>query len=544
VKKPLLLLLGVVLLTALPFVHRAYFVDDHYFVTIARGILEHPLRPYDFRSDDAGLNVSGWERGEKPRMVNPLLFHYYLAGVIWVWGDQSWKLRTSSLVFSVLAVWAMFFLGKRFVRDPLYPALLMAVTPAYWLTSYSLLIDTALLAFLLMSLLAFVKGLEQRSMAWILLAGLLMGCTMLTKYFGAIVFPLAALWQLIHPDYRRWKPGYAAFIIAGVVLVLWSVWNIWGYGQAHLLASFARGVKIDEAGIFYLYKVLSVGSFLAGGTVFMIAGFPLLWRRSRLISVAVCLAMSVLAVLFASRAGGFTVNQSLQFVFWLGASGSFLIWLFLQQGSEHQRSSFYLLFWVGIALAELIVVMPWTAGRYLLCLLPALCWLFDRALEQERLGRWKKYLLGMTAVVALCVAHGDYVQANAIESLARRLQVERPHLERLAPPPARWFYLADSFDGSESYLASLGWQNVFPSQTFTKGDLFLRAHYRKSSWWRMERMDRFQRVSSWEYQSWNPLRVMDVPGSAGWYASCWGALPFTVRLRPLERFELYQVVSE
>ena len=43
-----------VLSTCLPFVHRAYFVDDYYHMEMAKGILEHPLRPYDFRTDDNG----------------------------------------------------------------------------------------------------------------------------------------------------------------------------------------------------------------------------------------------------------------------------------------------------------------------------------------------------------------------------------------------------------------------------------------------------------------------------------------------------------
>src|SRR5258706_4807276 len=153
--RALLLLSVVVLATTIPFIHRAYFVDDYYFVTMAKGILANPWRPYDFKSDDAGIGNVGWERGQRPRMVNPPLFHYFLAGVMAAWGEEPWKLRTASLLFSFVALFSMYYLGKRFVPDPLAPAVLMAVCPAYWLTSYSLLIDTALLAFLLTTLMAF-----------------------------------------------------------------------------------------------------------------------------------------------------------------------------------------------------------------------------------------------------------------------------------------------------------------------------------------------------------------------------------------------------
>jgi len=79
--KAVALLALVVLATGLPFVRRAYFVDDYYFVTMAKGILQHPWRPYDFKSDDAGIGNVAWERGQRPRMVNPPVFHYFLAGV-------------------------------------------------------------------------------------------------------------------------------------------------------------------------------------------------------------------------------------------------------------------------------------------------------------------------------------------------------------------------------------------------------------------------------------------------------------------------------
>src|SRR5438477_8061906 len=100
----LVLLTLVVLATSLPFVRRAYFVDDYYFVTMAKGILQAPWRPYDFKSDDAGPGHAGWKRGQKPRMVNPPLFHYFLAGVIALCGDAPWKLRAASLLFSWAAL--------------------------------------------------------------------------------------------------------------------------------------------------------------------------------------------------------------------------------------------------------------------------------------------------------------------------------------------------------------------------------------------------------------------------------------------------------
>jgi hypothetical protein len=50
-------------------------------------------------------------------------------------------------------------------------------------------------------------------------------------------------------------------------------------------------------------------------------------------------------------------------------------------------------------------------------------------------------------------------------------------------------------------------------------------------------------IREFDYPSCFPIRIMDNKGSAGFYASVWGALPFTFSNSPLERFHLYEVVE-
>jgi hypothetical protein len=178
-------------------------------------------------------------------------------------------------------------------------------------------------------------------------------------------------------------------------------------------------------------------------------------------------------------------------------------------------------------------------------MLPALCWVFALAVEELHAPVFGRTVLAVTAVFGLLIAHADYVQANTIVTLADTLKSDIPKFEKMAPPVhSHWYYLADTFDGSQPYLEPLGWQNVMPDQKFQPGDLFLRAYYRKSSWWNIQNIrQRFQPVARFDVTSWNPVRVMDVPASAGFYASVWGALPWTVTHHPLERFELYQAVT-
>lgn len=543
--RALIVLASVALATGLPFVHRAYFIDDFYFVTMAKGITQHPSRPYDFRSDDAGRNTLAWERGQLPRMVNPPLLHYYLAGVIKLLGEESWKLRSAYLLFSVLSLFLMYFLGKRFVAHALFAALLMAVTPVYWLSSYSLLIDGPLLTFLLASLLTYALAQDKRSVPWAVVSGILMGLTMLVKYPGVLILPLAMVWQWSKPERRRWLPGYLPYVIFLLIQIGWAVWNIHTYGQSHLLAAMQRGMTSLNP-ILLAQKSIVVGSFIGGGILFVFAAAGMLWRVSRAWCGALVGLSAGLYALFHSAIGGFDAVQSGLLAVFVTGAVSFLVLSARLTAKSPTRERAFLLFWIFAGILELVIVMPWTAGRYLLCVLPAVCWMLTLHLESLTLESWKKPILVACAGMSLLIAHADYLQANTILKLSERFASRGAELQALAPKPAKqWYYLSDTFDGSQAYMAPLGWQSALPGQPYQVGDLLMRAVYRKSSWWNIDQeLHHFRPVLQLDMRSKNPIRVMDVPASAGFYASCWGALPWTVSAHPLERYELYQSISE
>jgi 4-amino-4-deoxy-L-arabinose transferase-like glycosyltransferase len=595
-RRALGLLTLLLLVLSLPFIHRAYFVDDYYFVTMAKGILDHPARPYDFVSDDAGRANVAWERGQPPRMVNPPLFHYFLAAVIALWGDETWKLRMASLLFPLMSLFAAYFLGKRFVRNSFAAASLLAVTPAFWLTSYSLLLDSALLAFFLASLACFVEGQERHHKGLLITSGVLIGLTLLTKYTGGLIYPVILFWHFVHRQKYSWIWTTIVTGISAVIFLLWGVWGILTYGEMHFFATLSRGFHsaslsgsiflgffIAGAWIrwyapskrkavivswvcwamcasilfrtfqispslasgleaFYLDKAISVSSFLGGTTVFLFFAPILLGFKNQKVTAGMGLFALLLFICFRSSAGGFDGIQSAMLAFFIGSTLCFLILLAMEIHPSSDRSRRFLLAWLLLGFLELIIVMPWTAARYVLIILPPACWLFRRIMEESKRTRLWKAVWGMTALMGLAIAYVDYAQANVVFPIAKVLESQRALFDSVSSPTLnKRYYLADTFDGSQPYIEAAGWESVFPDQAFKKGDLFLRATYRRSSWWRVPHRERFQLFMEWEYPSRIPLRVMDVPASAGFYASVWGSLPYVITSHPLERFELYLV---
>ena len=587
----------VVLATAVPFLHRPYFIDDYYHVTMAQGIMAHPLRPYDFIADDAGHGNVGWERGQAPRMVNPPGFHFFLAGVMALGGDTVERMRLASLIFSFLSVGCMYFLGKRFTKRPFAAALLMALTPAFWLTGYSLLIDGAMTALFLASLLAFMNGLDRRRISLIVLSGVLMALTFWTKYTGALVVLLCLWWQCSEARRRAWLPGYVAYPVAGLLVLLWGLWTAAMYGQMHFLATFGRGFHSPSiagigasffilgagyaralratrprfeklswalwglaaifflAGLYhstsfgewlvhnYVDKWIVVYSFMGGSLVFLLWSFPILTHVSPKGFIGLVAGLAGIFTLACSNFGGFSVEQGFLLCLFIGGSAAFFFVLIEQKALWRDNDRRFLLVWILLGVFELLTVMPWTAARYFLPILAPMAWLFADLVAEW--GLWTRRLVWIsTGLMGLALALADNAQASAVLHLRSVLASRGSEWKSLAPKPQHhWYYFGDAFDGQQPYLNPLGWENIFPGDPLEPGDLVMKPRYRQSAWWRMPESVPMRIVLSYEARSWLPLRVMDVPASAGFYASVWGALPFVVTKDPLERIEIYQVQS-
>ena len=180
--------------------------------------------------------------------------------------------------------------------------------------------------------------------------------------------------------------------------------------------------------------------------------------------------------------------------------------------------------WFVIGLMELIFVMPWTAGRYLLILLPPAAWLFRGIVEEHGwYGSWRMAWTA-TLLVGTALAYSDYAQANAIRRMADILSHQQASLEQISPRPQHtWYFLGDTFSGYPAYLEPLGWKGAFPEEAFHPGDLLLRSALSRhtSSWWTLpDRSPGF--ASYWRsanFPAGDPLQVMDIPQSAGFYAS-------------------------
>lgn len=517
-----------------PFVGRAYFVDDHYHMLMARGLLDHPLRPYDFKADDDGVDNLGWERGRPPRMVNPPVHHYLLASFWKLSGGRLALVRFLSLFVSGGTALFLFFLAKRFAVPPRPAAVLACVSPAFWLSSYGLLIDSSLLFFFLGGLWAWTEGLERRSAPWLAAAASAMGLAILTKYTGGFVVPLAGLyWVMLGPRPRRWRDLLFLLIPVGV-LGAWSLWNIATYGAPHLTESSKRVMQS-----FAWSHVLIFLTFFTGVLVVPFEGWPV--RGGTPAGWVWLIAFLGLGVFL--NLGGFTVFQAFFMAALTVAGAGFLFRATALAFRSPYPGDRFLWLWLLVGSVQMVYVMQWVAGRYYLTLLPPVVFLFLRSLQGRFPHRPRGFSRAVTAAVLLAAVVGgsmaaaDWAQAQT----ARRIAADARRDGWLAAG-RRGFFLGDSFTGS--YLKYDGWRPAFADTEIRPGDLILHQEIIMPRWWFRPQRLSLRAVKIYSYPWRFPVRVMDNAGSAGFYASAWGALPMTLSRSPLERYTLLEVVSD
>ena len=113
----------------LPFVGRAFNIDEPLFLWAARHIQSHPLDFYGF-----SVNWLDCLRPMRLMMLNPPLVAYYMAAAARIVGWGEVGLHIAFLVPAIAAVLGTYVLARRFCSHPLIAALATLLTPVFLLS--------------------------------------------------------------------------------------------------------------------------------------------------------------------------------------------------------------------------------------------------------------------------------------------------------------------------------------------------------------------------------------------------------------------------
>lgn len=256
-----LFILTVLILACLvPFIGKAFHIDDPLFVWCARHIQSHPGDFYGF--------MVNWEGSEKPlwsTMQNPPLACYYMlpAGVLFGWNEialHAWYLWPA-LALGI----GTFILARRFCAHPLAAALVTVTAPVFLLSSTSLMCDTLMMAFWVWAMVFWLDGLGEGSQAKLGVAALLMTACELTKYFGVSLIALLLVYSALE---KRRVGAWLAWLLAPVLILLiyqWLTSRLYGRGLLHNAVTFATEGRMDGG----LAERIVTGLAFGGGCMFI-----------------------------------------------------------------------------------------------------------------------------------------------------------------------------------------------------------------------------------------------------------------------------------
>ena len=511
-RRDLVLLCAVVFLIRLPFLDQAVQGDDPYYLLMGSNALVDPLHPMQMGFRFQGELV--WAAGH----TRPPLNAYILGALSAVFGEvRETAFHLAYLTFSLLAAVSMYFLARRFSRQPFLATLLFLSVPAFVVNGNKLEADLPLLALWVTGFAFFVHGRFLLAAASLAIAGL---CAY-QAVFGVPILALYA-WQRHRATWRAWLAVFAA----PSLVTAWQLFE---------RASTGTAPAAVLAGYFGAYNLLALDTKLQS-TLALIShlGFmisPLLvalaWSAGARKGWLFLLSPYGLALLPALVLADYSTAQRLLIVVALGTGLLVLAGAARTLLQRNDDDDTFLAVWLGVFFLASVVVFYAGSARYLLPLAPAL------ALLVVRRPRHTGVIAGLAVthlVLGLCLARAEYEYDEQYRAFAQRLEPMRD--SRRLWSNAEW--------GLRYYLGRLGGEPLLLGQTVHAESLVVSSELAATIPFASQGTRNAILQVEVETQR-MPFRTIGLGSRSGYSSAALGILPFDFGHGLIDRLTAYSI---
>lgn len=514
---------AVTLVCLLPFADKAFHVDDHRYVDMARQIQRDPGDFFGFT-----VNLGGSEQLFARMGNNPPFGSFYMAAAALLSGWSEPGLHLVFLLPALLVTLCTAALARRAGGDPLLAALFTLACPAFLVSATSVMASVTMLALFCASVLCWVKGLEEGRSAWLLAGVSLAALCALTKYFGMALIPLLALVAWVR---ERRLGAWAAWLVVPVAaLAAFELYTLHRYGVSPLLRASGYSIQSRAEELGGVRRLLVTVVF-AGGVLAPVLFFaPVAFSRRMLVATGL-LAAGLFAAYAASWPGD--LDFQLHVAFFALAGAALFVLLAAELGRRRDAWTLLLLAWALGSFVFAGFVNYTTNARTLLPMAPPVAILVARRMaERTAEGRaWLRYApLAPALALSLLVAWGDASLADASREAARRIA------DRWSPA-GRTLWV-DGYWGFQHYMRAAGARSIDVRRSvLLPGDVV--ARHLNSKVQIGLSPEAATLVEEVEVPV-GPVTTMALDTGTGFYAIQWGPLPY--RVQPgssyAERFEV------
>jgi len=538
----------------LPFLGQALVIDDGNFVDQALQILRDPAAPYSF-------TIHLYEPVDFfAYFANPPGLAYFLAGGIGIFGRSELALHALCLPFAGLAVFAMYAFARQLTGQGLFAALLLLATPAFLISSHTVMADVPAAAFYLLAVWLYVRGVDEEQTTSLLLSGVAAGAAALLKYTGITVLPLMLLYALLRGRLRY--ATLSPLLIAGLLFGAWCLASYQIYGRVHVATAFSLESP-DRNWVGRLVQAVAAVTGAGGAAVF--PPLLLVWaiaasRALSRVGAWVALAAALVAFLAALPPYGIRIlsydvgNRILGgMLFSAGAAAVVFVVLCglaalreirdtpVQAETRHSARTLLLVTWfLGFLLIDAAVLFA--TPKYLLPGIAPLLLLLIGVTPRTRatfasLAQWQRgVILGSTAALALALS----VVSAAQGANHRRFATET--VPELAAGHPAWFnghwtvrYYAEQ--AGHRYLG----RELTPDATPAPGDVVFVVL--EAVWHRLPEslVPHLELIETRLTPAPLPLHLANQLVHAGYWTHNLGVLPYVISTEPLSVFSALRV---
>lgn len=525
----IIILAAVTLAVLIPFADKAFHMDDTLFLWTARQISERPWDFYGFQG-----NWDGTVAAAPDIIKNPPLAAYYMALAGWFAGFSEKALHLAFMFPAFMSVWGAYALARRVTMMPLLSALAVLATPAFLVSSTTLMCDVLMLSFWVWAVFFWIKGVEDESRFSLLLSGVLIALASLTKYFGVGLIPLLAAYSFVNG--RKGFNALPFLLIPVAALAGYNFYTQILYGRGLVLDAFSYSANM-AGGAQRLDRAIISLVFAGGCVITALFLLPSVWGIRAIIPGLVLIAGGAVYLVSRDNLGGVHLwtasygwNYAAQLAVY-GAAGIGILLLALVDFIKRRDASSVLLgLWVAGTFA-FTVFFNWTvSGRSILPIVPAVGILLARAAEEERPGKLRLWApLALALAASVLVAWADYRLANSARDAARTIAAKYSR-----GPGQLWF---QGHWGFQYYLEERGgkpleWNNLHIAAVDSIAFPF------NNSGLRFMPEDKFAVAEEFSYTPSPIVYTMTLGPGAGFYASEWGPLPFMLFPSRDERYRV------
>ena len=530
----------VVIVCLLPFLNKAFHMDDPMFLWAAKQIQDKPADFYGF-----SINWYGYSMPMSEVTKNPPLTSYYIAMAASMFGWSEPVLHIAFLIPAVCAALGTYYLAKELCPRPVLAAVSTVLTPAFLVSSTNVMCDTMMLALWVWAVFLWMRGVKTDNNLKLFFAAILIAACAMTKYFGVSLLVLLPAYSLM----RKRRMGiWMLFLFIPVIILAGYQWMTHTlYGRGLLLDAGEYAIKWRwTGGSQLLLKGLIGLVFAGGGAITVLFYSPLLWSGRVLIRAGGATIFLIIALIFAGKVStvpictdsgirwSFLIQFGLMF-----ATGAGILWL---SGADFWKcrdaDSLLLLLWV---LGTFIFAgfINWTANvRSVLPMVPAVSVLIMRRISRRcepgaEEKTWRVvWPLVPAAVIAMLLCGADYALAGAGRSAAASVHDRFENYHNTV-----WF---EGHWGFQYYMEKAGGRAVdFFRPEFVEQDIVVIPLNNCNTQFLLE--DTAYLSDTFLYAPYPWFATMSHPLGAGFYASEWGPLPFAIGPTDAEKYCIFTV---